>query len=92
MDHRSGSSRPYPRHIPPNTSLSVDSVTITDGIAEVALGESILALPDAQRGLLAAQIAFTLKQVGGVKGVVIKVNQQPYRVAWSRPEQPGHFG
>jgi spore germination protein GerM len=38
--------------IPPNTSLSVDSVTITDGIAEVALGESILALPDAQRGLL----------------------------------------
>ncbi len=71
--------------IPPNTSLSVDSVTITDGIAEVALGESILALPDAQRGLLAAQIAFTLKQVGGVKGVVIKVNQQPYRVPGADP-------
>ena len=71
--------------IPPNTSLSVDSVTITDGIAEVALGESILALPDAQRSLLAAQIAFTLKQVGGVKGVVIKVNQQPYRVPGADP-------
>ena len=71
--------------IPPNTSLSVDSVTITDGIAEVALGESILALPDAQRSLLAAQIAFTLKQVAGVKGVVIKVNQQPYRVPGADP-------
>jgi hypothetical protein len=71
--------------IPPNTSLSVDSVTITDGIAEVALGESILAVPDAQRGLLAAQIAFTLKQVAGVKGVVIKVNQQPYRVPGADP-------
>jgi hypothetical protein len=71
--------------IPPNTSLSVDSVTITDGIAEVALGESILALPDAQRSQLAAQIAFTLKQVGGVKGVVIKVNQQPYRVPGADP-------
>jgi len=71
--------------IPPNTSLSVDSVTITDGIAEVALGESILALSDAQRSVLAAQIAFTLKQVGGVKGVLIKVNQQPYRVPGADP-------
>ncbi|HVD18516.1 MAG TPA: LpqB family beta-propeller domain-containing protein [Propionibacteriaceae bacterium] len=71
--------------IPPNTSLSVDSVTITDGIAEVQLGDSILNLSDAQRSLLAAQIAFTLKQVGGVKGVVIKVNQQPYRVPGADP-------
>jgi Lipoprotein LpqB beta-propeller domain/Sporulation and spore germination len=70
---------------PPNTTLSVDSVTITDGIAEVPLGESILTLPDAQRSLLAAQIAFTLKQVAGVKGVVIKVNQQPYRVPGADP-------
>jgi len=71
--------------ISPNTSLSVDSVTITDGIAEVPLSESILALPDPQRSLLAAQIVYTLKQVGGVKGVVIKVNQQPYRVPGAEP-------
>ena len=71
--------------IPTNTSLSVDSVTITDGIAEVPLNESIQALPDAQRSLLAAQIAFTVKQVGGVKGVVIKVNQQHYRVPGADP-------
>ena len=71
--------------IPPNTSLSVDSVTITDGIAEVPLSDSVLALPDPQRSLLAAQIVYTLRQVGGVKGVVIKVNQQPYRVPGSDP-------
>ena len=58
--------------IPPNTSLSVDSVTITDGIAEVALSDSVLALPDPQRTSLAAQIVYTLRQVGGVKGVLIK--------------------
>jgi hypothetical protein len=71
--------------IPPNTSLSVDSVTITDGIAEVQLSDSVLALPDPQRSLLAAQIVYTLRQVGGVKGVLIKVNQQPYRVPGSDP-------
>jgi hypothetical protein len=71
--------------IPPNTSLSVDSVTITDGIAEVPLSDSVLALPGPQRGLLAAQIVYTLKQVGGVRGVVIKVNEQPYRVPDSDP-------
>ncbi len=69
--------------IPPNTSLSVDSVTITDGIAEVQLSDSVLALPDPQRSLLAAQIVYTLRQIGGVKGVLIKVNQQPYRVPGS---------
>jgi hypothetical protein len=71
--------------IPPNTSLSVDSVTITDGIAEVPLSDSLQALSDAQRSLLAAQIVYTLRQVGGVKGVLIKVNQQPYRLPGSDP-------
>jgi Lipoprotein LpqB beta-propeller domain/Sporulation and spore germination len=71
--------------IPPNTGLSVDSVTITDGIAEVQLSDSVSALPDPQRSLLAAQIVYTLKQVGGVRGVMIKVNQQPYRVPGADP-------
>jgi hypothetical protein len=71
--------------IPPNTTLSVDSVTITDGIAEVPLSDSVLDLADAQRSLLAAQIVYTLKQVGGVKGVVIRVNQQPFRVPGADP-------
>ncbi len=71
--------------IPPNTSLSVDSVTITDGIAVVPLSDSVLALPDPQRSLLAAQIVYTLRQVGGVRGVLIKVDEQPYRVPGSDP-------
>jgi Lipoprotein LpqB beta-propeller domain/Sporulation and spore germination len=71
--------------IPPNTDLSVDSVTITDEIAEVSLSDSVLALPDPKRSLLAAQIVYTLRQIGGVKGVLIKANQQPYRVPGSDP-------
>jgi hypothetical protein len=71
--------------IPPKTTLSVDSVTITDGIAEVPLSDSVAALPDPQRSLLAAQIVYTLRQVPGVKGALIKVNQQPYRVPGSDP-------
>ena len=73
--------------IPPNTGLSVDSVTITDGTAEVQLSESVLALPDPQRSLLAAQIVYTLKQVGGVRAVMIKANQQPYRVPGADPSR-----
>ena len=71
--------------IPAGTSLSVDSVTITNSIAEVALSESVLTLSDPQRSLMAAQIAFTLKQAPGVKGVLITVNQQRYRVPESDP-------
>jgi Lipoprotein LpqB beta-propeller domain/Sporulation and spore germination len=72
--------------IPPNTSLSVDSVTITDnGMADVSLSDSVMALTDPQRSLLAAQIVYTLRQIGGVKGVLIKANQQPYRVPGSDP-------
>ena len=45
-----------------------------------------MALPDPQRSLLAAQIVYTLRQVGGVKGVMIKVNQ-PVPSARKRPDQ-----
>ena len=71
--------------IPAGTSLSVDSVTITNSIAEVALSEAVLTLPDSLRSQMAAQIVFTLKQAPGVKGVLITVNQQRYRVLESDP-------
>jgi Lipoprotein LpqB beta-propeller domain/Sporulation and spore germination len=71
--------------IPPGTTLSVDSVTIADGIASVPLSDSVLTLPDAQRSLLAAQIAYTLKQAVAVRGVAITVNQQGFRVPESDP-------
>jgi hypothetical protein len=51
----------------------------------VPLGDSLQPLQDEQRSLLAAQIVYTLRQVSGVKGVLIKVNQQPYRVPGSDP-------
>jgi hypothetical protein len=71
--------------IPMNTSLSVGSVTITNSIAEVPLSEAVLALSDTQRSLMAAQIVYTLKQASGVKGVLITVNQQRFRVQESDP-------
>jgi hypothetical protein len=71
--------------IPADTSLSVGSVTITNSIAEVALSEAVLTLSDPQRSLMAAQIVYTLKQAPGVKGVLITVNQQPFRVLESDP-------
>jgi hypothetical protein len=66
--------------IPPDTTLSMESVTITDGIAEVRLSETLLALSEPKRTLLAAQIVYTLKQAGGVRSVLITVNGQPYQV------------
>jgi hypothetical protein len=69
--------------IPANTALSVDSVTVQDGIAQVPLSDAVLPLNDRQRSLLAAQVVYTLKQASGIKGVLFKVNQQPFRVPGS---------
>lgn len=71
--------------IPPGTTLSVDSVTITDGIASVPLSDTVLTLPDTQRSLLTAQIVYTLKQALAIRGVAITVNQQGFRVPESDP-------
>ena len=70
---------------PMETSLSVASVTITNGIAEVPLNEAVLALPDPERSLMAAQIVYTLRQVSGVKGVLITVNKQKFLVPGADP-------
>ena len=73
--------------IPTGTTLSVNSVTITDGIADVPLSDNMLALTDSRRSLVAAQIIYTLKQSGiGIKGVVIRVNQQTLRVPEADPK------
>ena len=71
--------------IPPGTTLSVDSVTITDGVAAVSLSDTVLTLPDTQRSLLAAQIVYTLKEAVAIRGVSITVNQQGFRVPESDP-------
>ena len=71
--------------IPPGTTLSVDSVTINEGVASVALSETVLSLPDTQRSLLAAQIIYTLKEAVTIRGVALTVNQQGFRVPESDP-------
>jgi len=71
---------------PAGTKLSVDSVPITpNGIAEVPLDDAVLDLPDPQRSLMAAQIVYTLRQVPVVKGVLITVNKQKFRVPGADP-------
>jgi hypothetical protein len=69
--------------VPPNTSLSVDSVTIVNGVAQVPLSETLLQTTDAARSLLAAQLVYTLQQVTGVTKVLLQVNNQPFRVPQS---------
>ena len=69
--------------VPPDTTLSVDSVTIVNGVAQVPLSESLLQTTDAARSLLAAQLVYTLQQVTGVQKVLLQVNNQPFRVPQS---------
>ena len=70
--------------IPEGTALSVDAVTINDGVAEVALSDNVLSLNDGQRTLMAAQVLYTL-QATGIQGVMFTVNQQPYAIPGADP-------
>ena len=70
--------------IPEGTALSVDAVTINDGVAEVALSDNVLSLNDGQRTLMAAQVLYTL-QPTGIQGVTFTVNQQPYAIPGADP-------
>ena len=71
--------------IPAGTALSVDAVTITNGVAHVALSDDVLSLNEGQRTLLAAQVLYTL-QPTGIQGVVFTVNQQPYVIPGADPD------
>jgi hypothetical protein len=66
--------------VPPNTTLSVDSVTLSDGVAQVPLSDTVQQMPDPERTLLAAQLVYTLKQVIGVKKVLLLADSRPFRV------------
>jgi hypothetical protein len=70
--------------IPEGTALSVDAVTINDGVAKVALSDNVLNLNDGQRTLMAAQVLYTL-QPTGIQGVTFTVNQQPYAIPGADP-------
>ncbi|HEU5485851.1 MAG TPA: LpqB family beta-propeller domain-containing protein [Microlunatus sp.] len=70
--------------IPEGTALSVDAVTITDGVAQVALSDDVLSLNDGQRTLMAAQVLYTL-QPTGIRAVTFTVDQQPYAIPGADP-------
>lgn len=70
--------------IPAGTALSVDAVTITNGVAEVALSDNVLALNDGQRTLMAAQVLYTLMPIG-IQGVTFTVGQRPFAIPGADP-------
>lgn len=61
---------------PKGSSLSIDSVPITNGVASVSLNEAILQAASLERQLLAAQIVKTLTRIPEVKSIQIKVGTQ----------------
>lgn len=58
-----------------------------DGVAEVSLGDSATALTEQQRSLLAAQTAWTLRQLSGVRGIRFLVNGSPFLVPGAVADQ-----
>lgn len=71
--------------VPSGTTMSVDAVTIVNGVAQVPLNEVLLQTTDPERARLAAQLVYTLQQVTGVKRVLLQVDGQPFRVPQSEP-------
>ncbi|GAA1848599.1 LpqB family beta-propeller domain-containing protein [Microlunatus capsulatus] len=69
--------------VPSGTKLSVDSVTIVNGVAQVPLSDEVQRTTDPERASLAAQLVYTLQQVTGVKKVLLQVGGQPFRVPQS---------
>lgn len=58
--------------LPPSTRLAIDSVIVTDGVAEVDLTAEALGLDDEQTALLLAQINESLWAVPSVRTVVVR--------------------
>lgn len=66
--------------IPGDTRMSVNAVTVRDGIAEVSLTEQILPLAEVQRTQLAAQLTATLSRFEQIRAVRVQANGQPWQV------------
>ncbi len=74
--------------LPSATTLSVQSVTVDAGVAEVDLSDAINNLTDQQRIQMAAQVANTLKLAqGGIQYVRFKVKAEIYHVPGADPQE-----
>ncbi|WP_152364687.1 LpqB family beta-propeller domain-containing protein [Microlunatus speluncae] len=72
--------------LPSATTLSVQSVTVDGGVADVDLSDAINNLTDQQRIQMAAQVANTLKLAqGGIQAIKFLVNGEIYHVPGADP-------
>ena len=73
---------------PEGTKLSVDSVPVLDGVAQIDLTPEVLKADDTTRQKLSAQIVWTLRQLPDITSVQITVNGQPLPVPGVPTVQP----
>jgi hypothetical protein len=66
--------------VPTGTHLVVDSVPVSDGVAQVDLTGPAASISRSEAQAMSAQIVWTLRQLGGVTGVRITVDGVPLRV------------
>jgi len=73
---------------PADTHLTVAAVPIVNGVAQVDLSAAVLAASDQARGLLSAQLVWTLRALPEITAVRITVNGQPFNVSGAPATQP----
>ncbi|GAB3599267.1 hypothetical protein GCM10027446_30900 [Angustibacter peucedani] len=66
---------------PDGTTLSVDAVPVSSGVAQVDLSSTALSASPEQRQQLWAQLSSTLRQLSSVSGIRVTVAGAPYAVA-----------
>jgi len=66
----------------------LNSVTTTDGVIAVDLSSEAAGADDVARQQLSAQLVWTLRQVPGMRAVVVTVDGQPFPVPGIDPVQP----
>lgn len=73
--------------IPEGTRLTIDSVPVVDGVAEVDFDSQALEAGNEQRLLMRAQLDATLSKLSNVSNISILVNRNPQDIAVFAPEQ-----
>ena len=71
--------------VPTGTRMTVESVAVTDGVANVDLSAEALAADPDQRALLYAQVERTLRAVGGVQQVHLTAAGGPFEITEDVP-------
>ncbi|WP_168581923.1 LpqB family beta-propeller domain-containing protein [Gephyromycinifex aptenodytis] len=81
-------------NVPAGTTLAVDTVPVTGGVAQVELSRSALEATADQRRAMWAQMLTTLRQVPGVREVSLRVDGRPLALlsAQSEPKSVAELG